>query len=75
MSSISTAAPEAAQVTRLMETRVGPGKHPSRWTVHLSGETRKLLGLSQPEKQTIEAPKGLGTHVLWNAEARSQTSR
>lgn len=49
--------------------------HPSRWTVHLSDETRKLLGGAQPEKQTIEAPKGLGTHVLWNAEAGSQISR
>ena len=49
--------------------------HPSRWTVHLSDETRKLLGGSQPEKQTIEVPKGLGTHVLWNAEAGSKTSR
>src|ERR1035437_5932084 len=49
--------------------------HPSRWTVHLSDETRKLLGRAQPEKQAIEIPKGLGTHVLWNAEAGSQTSR
>ena len=49
--------------------------HASRWTVHLSDETRKLLGRAQPEKQAIEIPKGLGTHVLWNAEAGSQTSR
>lgn len=49
--------------------------HPSRWTLHLSDETRKLLGRPQPEKQTIETPKGVGTHVLWNAEAGSQASR
>jgi hypothetical protein len=49
--------------------------HPSRWIVHLSDETRKLLGRVQPEKQTIETPKGLGTHVLWNADAGSKTSR
>lgn len=40
--------------------------HPSRWTVHLSDEVRRSLGGSALEKQSIEVPKGTGTHVLWN---------
>jgi peptidoglycan/xylan/chitin deacetylase (PgdA/CDA1 family) len=38
---------------------------PSRWTVHLSDETRASLQRPVPEKQVIELDKGLGTRVLW----------
>jgi hypothetical protein len=53
--------------------------HPSRWTVHLSDETRKLLVGSPSEKQTVEISKGTGTHVVWsskfNGQAGNQASR
>jgi peptidoglycan/xylan/chitin deacetylase (PgdA/CDA1 family) len=47
--------------------------HPSRWTVHLSDDTRRSLEGSVPEKQTIEVPKGLGTHVLWSGKRHAET--
>jgi hypothetical protein len=47
--------------------------HPSRWTVHLSDDTRRLLAGSVPEKQTIEVPKGLGKHILWSAKVHAET--
>jgi hypothetical protein len=40
------------------------GSHPSRWTLHLSDETRRALGTAVPEKQAIEIPKGTGRHVV-----------
>jgi peptidoglycan/xylan/chitin deacetylase (PgdA/CDA1 family) len=53
--------------------------HPSRWVVHLSDDVRRTLGGSAPEKQTIEVPKGVGSHVLWhgtkNEQTRSQAPR
>jgi hypothetical protein len=38
--------------------------HKSRWTLHLSDETRRVLGKALPEKQNIEIPAGLGRHVV-----------
>lgn len=53
--------------------------HPSRWTVHLSDDVRRTLAGSVPEKQTIEVPKGAGTHILWrgtsNVQDRNQAPR
>jgi peptidoglycan/xylan/chitin deacetylase (PgdA/CDA1 family) len=53
--------------------------HPSRWTIHLSDDVRRSLAGTVPEKQTIEIPKGAGTHILWsgtkNGQAGSQASR
>ena len=43
--------------------------HPSRWTIHLSDETRRSIGGSLPEKQTIEVPPGSGKHILWTGKA------
>lgn len=40
--------------------------HPSRWTLHFSDETRRSIGGSLPEKQTIEVPPGIGEHILWS---------
>jgi hypothetical protein len=40
------------------------GSHPSSWTLHLSDETRRALGMRLPEKQTVEIPKGTGAHKV-----------
>lgn len=38
--------------------------HPSKWTLHLSDETRRAIGGQTAEKRTIEIPKGIGRHVV-----------
>jgi hypothetical protein len=48
--------------------------HPSRWTIHLSDETRRSLDGTSPEKQTIEVPQGVGKHVLWSGKLHAQTT-
>ena len=40
------------------------GAHGSKWTLHLSDETRKALGSGLPEKQAVEIPKGTGRHTV-----------
>ena len=40
------------------------GAHGSRWTLHLSDETRRALGSGLPEKQAVEIPKGTGRHTV-----------
>jgi hypothetical protein len=47
--------------------------HASRWTVHLSDETRRLLAGAPPEKQTIEVRQGIGKHVLWSGKLHAET--
>ncbi|MBM3746264.1 MAG: hypothetical protein FJW34_10750 [Acidobacteria bacterium] len=37
---------------------------PSAWTLHLSDELRRALGVEAPEKRVITVPKGLGRHVV-----------
>jgi hypothetical protein len=50
-------------------------KHASRWTIHLSDETRRSLEGSWPEKQTAEVSRGIGKHVLWSAKLHVATDR
>ena len=47
--------------------------HASRWTIHLSDETRRSLDGTSPEKQSIEVPQGVGKHVLWSGKLHAQT--
>ena len=44
--------------------------HPSRWTVHLSDQTRSALKVAAAEKQTVELPPGLGKRILWDIKSQ-----
>jgi peptidoglycan/xylan/chitin deacetylase (PgdA/CDA1 family) len=46
---------------------------PSRWIVHLSDDTRRALKRQAPEKQVVEVPAGLGSHILWGETENAKT--
>jgi hypothetical protein len=48
--------------------------HPSRWTVHLSDETRRALGGAAKQTQTVEVQNGLGKLVVWSAKAHGENA-